>query len=254
MGGMNIDLSGKVALVTGGSRGLGKAIALAMAEKGAKVAICGRKQENLDQAVDEFRKEGIEVMARSANIGKSDQVTALFQGLEEHFGRLDILINNVGMNIMTPSVAEVEEGLWDKIIETNLKGTFLVSSQAVKLMRKGGRGKIVNITSTAARKAARVMGVYCVAKAGVEMLTKVLAVELASDHINVNAVAPGMIKTKFSQPLWGDDNILKELTRAIPVGRIAETGDVVGAVLFLSSGLSDFISGEVITVDGGAMA
>ena len=254
MGGMNIDLSGKVALVTGGSRGLGKAIALAMAEKGAKVAICGRKQENLDQAVDEFRKEGIEVMARSAHIGKSDQVTALFQGLEGHFGRLDILINNVGMNIMTPSVAEVEEGLWDKIIETNLKGTFLVSSQAVKLMRKGGGGKIVNITSTAARKAARVMGVYCVAKAGVEMLTKVLAVELASDHINVNAVAPGMIKTKFSQPFWKDGNILKELTKTIPMGRIAGTGDVVGAVLFLSSGLSDFITGEIITVDGGAMA
>ena len=118
----------------------------------------------------------------------------------------------------------------------------------------GDGGKVVNVTSTAARKAAPGMGVYCVAKAGVEMLTKVLAVELASEQINVNAVAPGMIKTGFSRPFWGNEDLLKELTATIPFGRIAETGDVVGAVLFLSSGLSGFITGEVITVDGGSMA
>jgi NAD(P)-dependent dehydrogenase (short-subunit alcohol dehydrogenase family) len=250
----NIDLSGKVALVTGGSRGLGKDIALAMAEKGARVAICGRKKENLDKAVDEFRKRGLDLMAESANIGKSDQVKAIIQAIEEKFGRLDILINNVGMNILTPSVVEADEGLWDKILESNLKGPFLVSSHAVTLMKGSGGGKIVNISSIAARKASRGMGVYCVAKAGVEMLTKVLAVELAQDHINVNAVAPGMIRTRFSQPFWSDEGLLKEVVRTIPMGRIAETGDIVGAVMFLSSDLSDFITGEVITVDGGSMA
>ena len=254
MGEKNIDLSGKVALVTGGSRGLGKAVALAMAEKGAKVVICGRKQENLDLAMEELQKPGFEVMALPAHIGKSDQVTALFETINEQFGGLDILVNNVGMNILTPFVAEVDEKLWDKIIETNLKGTFLASSQAVRLMKKRGGGKIINITSVAARKAAKGMGIYSVAKAGVEMLTKVLAVELAQDHINVNAVAPCMIKTRFSQPFWGDEKLLKALTSMIPMGRIAETGDVVGVVLFLSSGLSDFITGEIITVDGGAMA
>ncbi len=254
MGDKNIDLSGKVALVTGGSRGLGKAVALAMAEKGAKVVICGRKQENLDLAMEELQKPGFEVMALPAHIGKSDQVTALFETINERFGGLDILVNNVGMNILTPFVAEVDEKLWDKIIETNLKGTFLASSQAVRLMKKRGGGKIVNITSVAARKAAKGMGIYSVAKAGVEMLTKVLAVELAQDRINVNAVAPCMIKTKFSQPFWGDEKLLKTLTSMIPMGRIGETGDVVGAVLFLSSGLSDFITGEIITVDGGTMA
>ena len=253
MGEMNIDLSGKVALVTGGSRGLGMAIAVSMAEKGAKVVICGRKQENLDAAMEEFGKLGVEVMARPANIGKSDQVAALFQSINEQFGVLDILVNNVGMNIFTPSVVDVDERLWDKIVETNLKGTFLVSRQAVESMKKGGGGKIVNITSIAAQKVSMGMGVYCVAKAGVEMLTKVLASELAKEHINVNAVAPGMIKTKFSQPFWSDENILKELTKTIPMGRIAETGDVVGAVLFLASGLSDFITGEIITVDGGSL-
>jgi len=250
----NIDLSGKVALVTGGSRGLGKDIALAIAEKGAKVAICGRKKENLDQAVEEFHKRGLNLMAECANIGKSDQVKALLQAVDEQFGRLDILINNVGMNILTPSVVETDEGLWDKILETNLKGPFLVSSYAAKLMKKAGGGKIVNISSIAARKASRGMGIYCVAKAGVEMLTRVLAVELAPEHINVNAVAPGMVRTRFSQPLWSDEGLLKEILRTIPMGRIAETGDVVGAVLFLASGLSDFITGEVITVDGGSMA
>ncbi len=249
-----IDMSGKDVLVTGGSRGLGKATALAMAEKGARVAICGRKQENLDQAIEEFRKRGLEVMARATHIAKSDQVADLFQTIDKQFGGLDILVNNVGMNILTPTVSGLDEGLWDKIIESNLKGTFLVIRDAVKLMKKRGGGKIINITSTAAKKAARGMGVYCVAKAGVEMLTKVLAVELAQDHINVNGVAPAMIKTTFSQPFWSDEGLLKELTKMIPMGRIAETGDVVGSVLFLASGLSDFITGEIITVDGGTMA
>jgi NAD(P)-dependent dehydrogenase (short-subunit alcohol dehydrogenase family) len=252
---MDLDLSGKVALVTGGSRGLGKAIALAMAKKGASVAICGRKRENLDQATKEFGELGLEVMASVANVGKSDQVGALFQAVEERFGRLNILVNNVGTNILTPSVAEADEALWDKIIETNLKGTYLVSSRAVRLMRKtGGGGKIINISSIAARKAAMGMGIYCVAKAGMEMLTKVLAVELAQDRINVNAVAPSVVRTQFSQPFWSNESLLKEITKTIPMGRIAETDDVVGAVLFLASNLSDFITGEVIIIDGGSSA
>ncbi len=254
MGGINMDFKGKLALVTGGSRGLGKAIAVAMAEKGARVAICGRKQENLDKTVEAFRRQGHEIIAQPAHVGKADQVVALFQAISDQLGGLDILVNNVGMNLLTPSVVEADEGLWDKIIESNLKGTFLASREAVKLMKRRGGGKIVNITSVAGRKAARGMGIYCVAKAGVEMLTKVLAVELAQEQINVNAVAPSMVRTPFSQPFWSNDAILKEVTRMIPMGRIAETEDVVGAVLFLASGLSDFITGETIVVDGGSMA
>ena len=250
----NIDLSGKVALVTGGSRGLGRDIALEMAQRGAEVVICGRKKENLDQAVQEFRNRGLDVLAHSANVGRSDEVKMLFDAVGERFGRIDILVNNVGTNILTPSVAEADEGLWDKIIQTSLKSAFLVSRQAVPMMKQGGGGKIVNISSIAARKATRGMGIYCVAKAGLEMLTKVLAVELAPEGINVNAVAPCMVKTKFSEPLWSNDGIYNEIIKAIPVGRIAETGDVVGAVLFLVSDLSDFITGEVITVDGGSTA
>jgi NAD(P)-dependent dehydrogenase (short-subunit alcohol dehydrogenase family) len=249
-----IDFSGKVALVTGGSRGLGKDIALAMAERGAEVAVCGRKREHLDQAQAEFKKRGIEAMARDANVSRSDEVRALIEAVNEQYGRLDILVNNVGTNILTPSVAEADEGLWDKIMATSLKSAFLVSAQSVVLLKKAGGGKIINISSIAARRASRGMGIYCVAKAGLEMLTRVMAVELAAEHINVNAVAPSMIRTRFSQPLWSNEGLYHEILKTIPLGRIAETNDVVGAVLFLTSGLSDFVTGEVVTVDGGSMA
>jgi NAD(P)-dependent dehydrogenase (short-subunit alcohol dehydrogenase family) len=248
------DFTGKVALVTGGSRGLGEAIATALAEQGARVIICGRKQENLDQAAEHFREMGLEVTGKKANVGYGRQVEEMLKMVEETFGRLDILVNNVGMNILTPSVAEAEETLWDKIIQTNLRGTFLVTKAGVRLMKRNGGGKIVNISSIAGRKAAPGMGIYCVAKAGVDMLTQVLAVELAGNNIQVNGVAPCMIKTPFSKPFWSNEGLLKQITQTIPLGRIAETGDVVGSVLFLASHFSDFITGEVLTVDGGSMA
>ena len=250
----DIDFSGRVALVTGGSRGLGKDIALAMAERGAEVAICGRKRENLDQAQEEFKKRGLEIVVRDANVSRSDEVKALIRAVDEKFGTLDILVNNVGTNILTPSVAEADEGLWDKIMATSLKSAFLVSSHAASLMKRTRGGRIVNISSIAARKATRGMGIYCVAKAGLEMLTRVMAVELAAEHINVNAVAPCMIRTKFSEPLWSNEGLYHEILKTIPMGRIAETNDVVGAVLFLSSSLSGFVTGEVVTVDGGSLA
>lgn len=252
--GMEFDFSGKVALVTGGSRGIGMAIASAMAEKGARVAISGRKQENLDRAAADFKQRGLEVFPVAANAGQAGQVASLFSALDRQFGGIDILVNNVGTNILTPSVAEADEGLFDKLMETNLKSAFLSSAAAVKRMKKRGGGKIVNISSIAARKAARGMGIYCVAKAGLEMLTRVLAQELAADRINVNAVAPSVVRTKFSQPFWSNESLLNEIVKAIPMGRIAETADIVGTVLFLASNLSDFITGEVITIDGGSMA
>ncbi len=254
MADFSLEFKDKAALVTGGSRGLGEAVAAALAERGARVLVCGRKQENLDKAMERFREKGLNVEAKTAHVGHWDQVEELLGTAKDKFGRLDIIVNNVGMNILTPSVADTEESLWDKIIQTNLKGTFLVSKAGVRLMKGQGGGKIINISSIAAKKAAPGMGIYSIAKAGVEMLTRVLAVELARDHIQVNGVAPCMVKTPFSMPFWANQDLLKQIIQSIPAGRIAETGDVVGAVLFLASSLSDFITGEVITVDGGSMA
>ncbi len=248
------DFTGKVVLVTGGSRGLGEAIAVAFAERGAKVAICGRKQENLDRAAERFRERGLEVLGKTANVGDGRQVEEMLNTVDEAFGRLDILVNNVGMNILTPSVVEADETLWDKIIQTNLRGTFLVTKAGVRLMKRSGGGKIINISSIAARKSAPGMGIYCVAKAGVDMLTRVLAVELAGNHIQVNGVAPCVVKTPFSKPFWSNEGLLKQITQTIPLGKIAETEDVVGGVLFLASRFSDFITGEVLTIDGGSLA
>ena len=250
---MSLDLSGKVALVTGGSRGLGKAIAGAFLAQGADVIICGRKQENLDRALQEFHGAAHKGVGHTAKVGDPDQVARLFESIRTDFGKLDILVNNVGMNILTPSVTSADPALWDKIIETNLKGTFLTSSAAVPLMKKAGKGKIINISSIAARKAAMGMGIYCVAKAGVEMLTKVLAMELVQDRITVNGIAPSVVRTDFSRPFWSNESILKEIVNTIPMGRIAETDDIVGTALYLASDLSDFVTGEIITVDGGSV-
>jgi NAD(P)-dependent dehydrogenase (short-subunit alcohol dehydrogenase family) len=249
-----LDLSGKVALVTGGSRGLGLATALAMARQGAQVVICGRKEPNLSQAAQEFQARGLDALTLVANLANPPEIQSLFETIDRRFGRLDVLVNNAATNILTPSVAEADEKLWDRIVQLNLKATFLASSHGVRLMKKAGGGRIINISSIAARKAARGMGIYCVTKAAVEMLTKVMAIELAQERITVNAVAPCMIKTGFSQFFWSNESLIAEIQRAIPMGRIAETGDVVGAILFLASDLSEFITGETITVDGGSMA
>lgn len=251
---IKLDLSGKVAVITGGSRGLGRAIGLAMARQGVSVAICGRKQETLDEAVEDFKKAGANVFTKVADVSNPEQVEGFFKEVEVRFSKLDILVNNVGINRFTPSTLEADEGTWDKIINTNLKSVYLTSGQAVKLMKKAGKGKIINISSIAAKKAAIGMGIYCISKAALEMLTKVLALEHAKDKINVNAIAPYVIRTQFSKPFWGNEATLSEITKDIPMGRIAETDDVVGTVLFLASGLSDFITGEIITVDGGVMA
>jgi NAD(P)-dependent dehydrogenase (short-subunit alcohol dehydrogenase family) len=243
------EFVGKRVLVTGGSRGIGLGIARYFTAAGAKVAICGRKEANLLKA----REQLGEVVAVAAHLGKAEEVEQLFSSVREAFGGLDILVNNMGMNIFTPSTVEADIGLWDKIVEGNLKSAFLCCRQAYPLMKANG-GIIVNLSSIAGHRAAPGMGIYGIAKAGLNMLTKVLAKELASCGIRVNAVAPGMVETDFSRPFWGNDDILKELLKGIPLGRIARVQDVVRLVAFLSSEQSDYLTGEIISLSGGAEA
>jgi NAD(P)-dependent dehydrogenase (short-subunit alcohol dehydrogenase family) len=243
------EFENKRVLVTGGSRGIGLGVARYFAEQGAWVAICGRKEVNLEKA----KAETLNLLTFQANLSKADEVENLFISLRSEFGGLDLLVNNVGMNIFTPATAEADVALWDKIMDSNLKSSFMCSRLAFPMMKEKG-GAIINISSTAAHRAAPGMGIYGIAKAGLEMLTRVLAKELALYGIRVNAVAPGVVETDFSKPFWGEEAFLKEILKGIPQGRIAKIEDVVRVVAFLASEQSAYLTGEIISLCGGGEA
>jgi NAD(P)-dependent dehydrogenase (short-subunit alcohol dehydrogenase family) len=252
MGNIRYGLEDKVVVVTGGSRGIGFEIARELLAQGAKVVICGRKRESLDAACASLGTD--RVKAFQAHIAREDDVENLFRQILEVHPSIDVLVNNVGMNLMTPAIPDTDFAMWQKILETNLNGTYLCSRAASRIMRKENRGAMVNVSSIAGRKASPAMGIYGVAKAGVEMLTRVMASELAQYGIRVNAVAPGMVRTDFSKPFWSNQELYGHIASTIPMGRIAEPIEVVHPVLFLASGASTFITGQTILVDGGATA
>jgi 2-deoxy-D-gluconate 3-dehydrogenase len=246
------NLEDQVFVITGGSRGIGLEITKLLLEQKAKVVICGRKQEGLDLAAEKLQA-GDNLLAVQSHVAKFEEVAKLFDQTLERFGQLDGLINNVGMNIIS-GVVDADPGLWNKIIDSNLNGTFLCSRKAGQIMRAQQKGKIVNISSIAARRSAPAMGIYGIAKAGIEMLTKVMAQELAPFNIQVNAVAPCMVRTTFSEAFWSNKDLHDAIIKTIPMGRIAEPIDIAHPVLFLCSEGSNFISGQTLLVDGGASA
>ena len=252
MSSINYNLEDKVFVVTGGSRGIGLEIARLLLQQQARVVICGRKQEGLDLASQELGA-GDNLLTVQAHVAKNEEIDALFDQTLDRFGKLDGLINNVGMNIIT-GVVDADPGLWHKIIDSNLNGNFLCSRKAGQIMRKQQSGKIVNISSIAARRSAPAMGIYGIAKAGIEMLTKVLAQELAPFNIQVNAVAPCMVRTAFSEPFWSNAEFYDQIVKAIAMGRIDEPADVAWPVLFLCSDASNFMAGQTLMVDGASSA
>ena len=255
MGIPGFSLEGKVAIVTGGRRGIGRAIALAFAQAGADIVVCDRVVEDgeIEAVAEEIRRLGRRSLAVQADITQKSDVDNLVQRVVDEFSAVDILVNSAAMNIRAP-LLELREDGWDRIINTDLKGYYLCSQVVGKRMVDQKRGNIINMASTAAMKAAPEMGAYCIAKAGVVMLTRVLALELAKYNIRVNAIAPSIVKTKFSQPLWSDPDTLKQIEAEIPLGRLAETGDIIGSALFLASDASSYITGHTIIVDGGLNA
>ena len=247
------DLTGRVAIVTGAGKGIGKAVALALASSGAKVVAASRTQEELDATADEIRSQAGEAAVIPTDLTKSDQIEALVEGTVASFGRIDILVNNAARSFFRPLMDLREDG-FDKIFDTNVKGTFLLSRAAAKVMMKDGGGRIVNITSVAAERGGPMMGVYNASKAAVKMLTMCMATEWAPMNVLVNAVGPGMTRTHFSRPIWANHEIERQLVSRIPQGRLAETSDIVGAVLFLCSEGAAYITGQTIYVDGGGLA
>jgi len=247
------DLTGKVAIVTGGGKGIGKAIALALSDSGANVVVAARTTPEIEAVTEEIFSRGGRAMARTTDVTRSEQIEALIESTVKEFGRIDILVNNAARSFLRPLLDLREDG-FDKIFDTNVKGNFLLSRAAAKVMMQNGGGRIVNITSVAAERGGAMMGVYHASKAAVKMLTMCMAVEWASMNVLVNAVGPGMTRTHFSQPIWANPEIERQLTSRIPQNRLAEPDDIVGTVLFLCSDAASFITGQSIYVDGGSLA
>jgi NAD(P)-dependent dehydrogenase (short-subunit alcohol dehydrogenase family) len=249
------DLSDKVAVITGGSRGIGRAIALGFAEHGADVVVASRKLPDLEKVAQEIRERGARSLAIAAHVGKKEDIENLIAQTVKEFGRIDILVNNAATNPVFGPLIDLTEEAWDKTLELGLRGYFLCSKAAAKVMIEGGKGgNIINMATDGAFRAGPGMGAYCISKAGVVMLTKVLAVELAQYNIRVNAIAPGLVKTRFSTAIWSSAEIIDMLMRTLPMKRIAEPDEIVGAAIFLVSGASSYVTGTTISVDGGSMA
>lgn len=251
---MQIDLNDRVAIVTGASRGIGKAIAVAYAAAGAKVVLASRKQEGLAEAAAEIQAAGGTALPVAAHVGDEQAVGALVERTLEAFGRVDIAVSNAGTNPHFGPTLSATAALWDKIMEVNLRGAFLLCRAVAPIMEAQGGGRIVIMSSIAGIRPSQGLGIYSVSKAGLNMLTKVLAQELGPSKIRVNAIAPGTIKTRFSQVLVETEEIAQRIVSRTPLGYIGAPEDVVGAALFLASPLSDYVTGAVITVDGGASA
>ena len=253
MGLKDFQIQGKVAIVTGASRGIGRAIAHGLSEAGAKVVLSSRKLEDLQKVAEEIRRKGGDAFPIAAHNGKTVDLENLVKKTVEHYGTIDILVNNAATNPVFGPIIQVEESAWDKIMEVNVKGAFFLSRSAAQVMGEKGGGTIVNIASSAGLRPMPFLGAYSVSKAGVIMLTKVLAVEWAGLKIRVNAVAPGIIETRFSEALWKNETILEEVQKRQPIPRLGQPEEIVGAVLFLASPASSYMTGEVMVIDGGGL-
>jgi len=251
--GWNYDLSGKAAIVTGGGRGIGKEIALGLAECGATLVLASRTEAELEAVASEIRSNGGEAFTRVVDLMETQQILDLVTFAKESCGRIDILVNNSARSFMR-SLLEIREDGYDKVFDVNVKAAFLLSRETAKLMIEQGGGRIINITTVGAVRGGSGMGLYHASKAALNMLTKCMAVEWAPYQINVNAVGPGLTKTAFSQPIWANPEVEKSIASRIPKGRLAEPEEIVGSVLFLCSEDSAFITGTTIYVDGGSLA
>ena len=245
------SLEGKVAVITGGSRGIGRTIAEEFAKAGAGVVVSSRKLEACETVVGEIEKHGGRALAVAAHTGKTDQLEALVDETLEHFGRIDILINNAGTNPHFGATINIEKAAWDKTFDVNLNGVFFLTQIIFNKWMRDNGGVIINMASVAGLRPAPMTGAYSVTKAALIMLTNVLASELGAYGIRVNAIAPGFIKTDMSKAVWTSD-MFKERVKMLPVPRLGETEDIVGAAFFLASDASSFMTGETIVIDGGA--
>jgi NAD(P)-dependent dehydrogenase (short-subunit alcohol dehydrogenase family) len=244
------SLSGKIAVVTGGSRGLGKAIALGLARSGADVVIADILERESKETVKEIEKLGRRSMFVKTDVSKGKDAENMVKKTVEKFKRIDILVNNAGVYKATP-MESVEENEWDRIMDVNVKGQFLCAKEVGEQMIRQRSGKIINIASVAGEFAFAQSTAYNSSKAGVILLTKTLALEWAKHNIQVNAIAPGVFQTTMTAGLIKDEEFRGMIKNRVPLGRSGEPNELVGAAIFLASDASSYVTGSVITVDGG---
>ena len=244
-------LEGKVALVTGASKGIGEAMAEALAEAGAKVIVSSRKQEAVEEVAQNIRNKGGEATAIAANVGDEDSMKALVELSLTKYGGVDILINNAAANPVFGPLNETETWAFDKIMDVNVKGPFTLAKMLYPCMKSRGGGSVINISSVGGLRPEQGLGIYSVSKAALISLTKVMAKEWGRDHIRANVICPGLVKTKFSEALWSNEKIVGMMMKMQPLQWIAEPEDMGGLALFLASDASKYITGAVYTADGG---
>ena len=246
----SFDLADKIAVVTGAGRGIGRTLALGLANAGTHVVVSSRTMGELESLAEEIRAMERRAFVHTADVTNLSDIQALADATLAEFGRVDILVNNAGMNINEP-VLDVTEEHWDRIMDTNLKGLFFCSQIFGRVMVEQRQGKIVNVSSTFGLVGYEQRSVYAASKGGVTQLTKVLAIEWAPYNVNVNAIAPTATHTPMNAALFADPVWREEVLRRIPAGRYCEPEDLVGAVVFLSSDASDLVTGITLPVDGG---
>lgn len=247
------DLTGRVAIVTGGSRGIGEAIAMALAEFGAKVVLSSRKIEGLNAVKDKIEAAGGEAICIPAHMGKPESLQAVVDGTLEAYGTIDILVNNAATNPVFGPLMESEERAWDQIMNVNMRGIFFLTMMVGKVMLEKGKGSIINVSSEAGVKPTPMLGMYSISKAGLDMITKAFALEWGSQGIRVNGIAPGLVKTHFSQALWANEDILQVATARTPMGRMAQPEEMAGLVVYLASDAASYITGVTILADAGGL-
>lgn len=247
------DLAGRVAIVTGGSKGLGQAMARTLAELGADVVIASRNVSEGEKVAGEIRELGRKSMALAVDAQSVWSINQMVELVKQEFGHIDILINNAGVGKNSPAF-EVTEEEWDQVIDTNLKGVFFCSQAVAKVMKEQNYGKIINISSVAGKIGQLNIAPYCASKAGVINLTRALAKEWAPYNIHVNSIAPSYIKTSINEASLSNEGFLNHLLSLIPLKRIGEVDDLSGTVALLASDASNYMTGQTIYIDGGALA
>ncbi|MNF26081.1 3-oxoacyl-[acyl-carrier-protein] reductase FabG [compost metagenome] len=248
------DLDGKIAFVSGASRGIGEAIAKLLAQQGAHVIVSSRKLDGCQAVADAIIADGGQATAIACHIGEMEQIANVFAQIRERFGRLDILVNNAATNPQFCNVLDTDLSAFQKTVDVNIRGYYFMSIEGGKLMKENGGGSIVNVASINGVSPGEMQGIYSVTKAAVISMTKVFAKECAQFGIRCNALLPGLTDTKFASALVKNDAILNLALQRIPLKRVADPGEMAGAVLYLASDASSYTTGVALNVDGGFLS